>query len=40
LIVTGHIAGDAVGLNLYILRLEELGLDVVRISGAISGLGA
>jgi hypothetical protein len=40
LIVTGHIAGDAVGLYLYILRLEDLGLDVVRISGAISGLGA
>jgi hypothetical protein len=36
-LVTGHIAGDAVGLNVYIRRLEELGLEVVRISGAIAG---
>lgn len=35
LLITGHIAGDAVGLNRYIARLEEMGIEVVRISGAI-----
>lgn len=37
LLVTGHIAGDAVGINAYIERLEAMGLEVVRISGAIAG---
>ena len=38
LIVTGHIAGDAVGINAYIERLERLGLEVTLISGAIAGV--
>jgi hypothetical protein len=37
LLVTGHIASDAVGLNPYVARLEELGVAVVRISGALAG---
>lgn len=35
LIVTGHIASDAVGINPYIDRLRELGLDVTTFSGII-----
>lgn len=37
LLVTGHIASDAAGLNPYVARLEELGVEVVRISGALAG---
>lgn len=36
-LVSGHIASDAVGLNPYIARLEQIGIEVVRISGALSG---
>ena len=35
LIVTGHIASDSLGINPYIDRLRETGLDVVPISGII-----
>jgi hypothetical protein len=35
LIVTGHIASDSVGINPYIDRLSEEGLDVTRFSGII-----
>jgi len=35
LIVTGHIARDSVGINPYIDRLRELGLDVTTFSGII-----
>lgn len=37
LIVTGHIASDSVGINPYIDRLRDSGLDVVPISGIIPG---
>jgi hypothetical protein len=37
LVITGHIASDAVGLNTYIDALEERGLDCTTISGC--GLG-
>jgi len=35
LIVTGHIASDAVGINPYVDRLRELGLGVTTFSGVI-----
>jgi len=35
LVVTGHIASDAVGINPYVDRLRDLGLDVVTFSGII-----
>jgi hypothetical protein len=37
LLLTGHIASDAVGINVYIRALEALGLEVGRLSGAIAG---
>ena len=37
LLITGHYASDAVGINRYIARIEELGVEVVRVSGAIAG---
>ncbi len=36
LIVTGHIASDSLGINPFINRLEECGLEVTPISGIIS----
>lgn len=36
-LVTGHMAGDAVGLAVYVRRLEELGLEVVWIGDLIGG---
>ena len=38
LIVTGHIASDSLGINPFINRLEECGLEVTPISGIISAL--
>jgi hypothetical protein len=37
LLIAGHIASDAVGINVYIRALEALGIEVVRVSGAIAG---
>ena len=37
LVVTGHVASDAVGLNAYVDALEERGLDCTTVSGC--GLG-
>lgn len=37
LIVTGHIASDSIGINPYIDRLRQEGLDVTAISGIIPG---
>jgi putative NIF3 family GTP cyclohydrolase 1 type 2 len=36
LIVTGHIASDSVGINPYVERLREVGLDVTTFSGIVS----
>ena len=36
LIVTGHIASDSVGINPYVERLREEGLDVTTFSGILS----
>ncbi len=33
LIVSGHIASDAVGINPFIERLEQMGIEVIRASG-------
>jgi putative NIF3 family GTP cyclohydrolase 1 type 2 len=33
LIVSGHIASDLIGMNPYVARIEERGVEVVRISG-------
>ena len=35
LIISGHIASDAVGINLYADELEKRGLEITRISGVI-----
>ena len=37
LIVTGHIASDSVGINPYVERLREEGLDVTTFSGILPG---
>ena len=37
LIVTGHIASDSIGINPYVDRLREEGLDVTTFSGIIPG---
>ncbi len=36
LIISGHIASDSVGINLFITELEKRGLEVTRASGVIS----
>jgi hypothetical protein len=33
LIVSGHISSDLVGINPFVAKLEERGLEVVRMSG-------
>jgi putative NIF3 family GTP cyclohydrolase 1 type 2 len=33
LIVTGHIAADLIGINAFVQKLEEAGVEVIRISG-------
>ncbi|HHY76331.1 MAG TPA: hypothetical protein GX500_06140 [Firmicutes bacterium] len=33
LVISGHIASDLAGINPYIKRLEEMGLEVTRVSG-------
>lgn len=35
LIISGHIASDAVGINLYVDELEKRGLEITRISGVL-----
>lgn len=35
LVITGHIVSDAIGINPYVDRLRELGLDVTTLSGII-----
>jgi putative NIF3 family GTP cyclohydrolase 1 type 2 len=37
LVVTGHIASDSVGINPYVDRLRDEGLDVTTASGVLSG---
>jgi putative NIF3 family GTP cyclohydrolase 1 type 2 len=36
LIVTGHIASDSIGINPYVARLREEGIDVTTLSGILS----
>lgn len=35
LIVTGHVAGDSVGINAYLAEVERRGVEVVRLNGII-----
>ena len=37
ILVMGHIAGDSVGINPYVARLRESGLEVTAFSGIIGG---
>lgn len=37
LVITGHMASDSIGINVYLDELERLGLEVIRAGGIITG---
>jgi hypothetical protein len=36
LVITGHMASDSIGINVYLDELERRGLDVIRAGGIVT----